>query len=257
MKKVFFKLCIVAFLLGSCSNEKVVNMREYGIVPDTEENLSAKMQEALTVIKQETEGKNVTLVFEKGRYNFHTEGAAQKEYYISNHDQPNPKPVGLALEGWTNLTVDGGGADFVFYGRMLPMSLVGSQNTVLKNFSIDFAEPHISQIEIVECGDNGMTFRIEPWVKARVGENTHFECYGEGWVNYPQTGIAFDGKTRHVVYKTSDLWGPTNDTQQLNDSTFYAPHWKDARLVPGTKVAMRTYDRPAPGIFLAENKDTR
>ena len=103
-----------SLILSACSNEITVNMRDYGIVPDTKENLSAKMQEALTAIKEANEGKNVTLVFEKGRYDFHVEGAFQKEYYISNHDQPNPKPVGLALEDWKNLTLDGGGADFYF-----------------------------------------------------------------------------------------------------------------------------------------------
>ena len=257
MKQNLLNLFLVCLLLGACSNEKVIEMRTYGIVPDTEENLSPKMAEALALIRQENEGKQVTLKFEKGVYNFHTDGASQKEYYISNHDQPNPKPVGLALENWENLTLDGGGADFIFYGRMLPLSLVNSTNTTLKNFSIDFKEPHITQIEIVECGEGGMTFRIEPFAKARVGENGHFECYGEGWVNHPQTGIAFDGKTRHVVYKTSDLWCPTNDTKQIDERTFHAPHWKDARLVPGTKVAMRNYERPAPGIFLTDNKDTR
>ena len=257
MKQIILNLCLLVVLMSACTQEKTIHMRDYGIVPNTEENLSAKMQEALTVIKQENEGKNVILLFEKGRYDFHTDGAFQKEYYVSNHDQPNPKPVGLALEDWKNLTVDGGGADFYFYGRMLPVSIVRSENTVLKNLSIDFAEPHITQIEIVENGENGMVYRIEPWAKARVGENTHFECYGEGWKNYPQTGIAFDGKTRHVVYKTSDLWCPTNDTEQLDERTFRSPHWKDSRLMPGTKVAMRNYERPAPGIFLTESKDTR
>ena len=96
MKKIILNLCVLALLMGACSNEKIVKMRDYGIVPDTEENLSAKMQEALVAIKQANEGKKVTLLFEKGRYDFHVEGAFQKEYYISNHDQPNPKPVGLA-----------------------------------------------------------------------------------------------------------------------------------------------------------------
>ena len=257
MKRTLINLCLLCLTLGACSDVEVIRMSEYGIVPDTQENLSAKMQEALTDIQSKYAGKAITLSFEKGRYDFHPEGAAQKEYYISNHDQPNPKPVGLALENWKNLTLDGNGADFYFYGRMLPVSLVGSENTVLKNFSIDFAEPHITQVEIVKSDETGMTFRTEPWVKARVGENTHFECYGEGWVNYPQGAIAFDGKTRHLVYKTSDLWCPTNDTEQIDEHTFRAPHWKDERLVPGTKVAFRTWERPAPGIFLYMDKDTR
>ena len=257
MKRIILNLSLLILLMSACSGEKIVKMRDYGIVPDTKENLSPKMQEALVAIKQAYEGKKVTLLFEPGQYDFHATDAVQKEYYVSNHDQPNPKAVGLALEDWKCLTLDGAGADFIFHGRMLPLSLLRSENTVLKNFSIDFETPHIAQVEIVKSDAEGTVFQIEPWVKARVGQNGHFENYDDTWRNYPQAGIAFDGKTRHVVYKTSDLWCPTNETKQLDECTFLAPHWKDARLVPGTKVAMRTWERPAPGIFLYMNKDTR
>ena len=257
MKRIILNLSLFIVLMSACSGEKVVNMRDYGIVPDTKENLSSKMQEALVAIKQANEGKKVTLLFEDGCYDFHSEGAVQKEYYVSNHDQPNPKAIGLALEDWKDLTLDGAGADFIFHGRMLPLSLLRSENTVLKNFSIDFETPHIAQVEIVKSDAEGTILRTEPWVKARVGQNGHFENYDDTWRNYPQAGIAFDHKTRHVLYQTSDLWCPTNETKQLDERTFHVPYWKDARLVPGTKVAMRTWDRPAPGIFLYMNKDTR
>ena len=257
MKRIILNLSLLILLMSACSGEKIVKMRDYGIVPDTKENLSPKMQEALVAIKQAYEGKKVTLLFEPGQYDFHATDAVQKEYYVSNHDQPNPKAVGLVLEDWKCLTLDGAGADFIFHGRMLPLSLLRSENTVLKNFSIDFETPHIAQVEIVKSDAEGTVFQIEPWVKARVGQNGHFENYDDTWRNYPQAGIAFDGKTRHVVYKTSDLWCPTNETKQLDECTFLAPHWKDGRLVPGTKVAMRTWERPAPGIFLYMNKDTR
>lgn len=257
MKQIILNLCLLVVLMSACSQEKTVYMRDYGIVPDTKENLSAKMQEALNVIKQENEGKKVTLVFEKGRYDFHTDGAFQKEYYISNHDQPNPKPVGLALEDWKNLTLDGGGADFYFYGRMLPVSLVRSENTVLKNFSIDFAEPHITQVEIIQSDEKGITFKTEPWVNARIHEKGLLEAWGEGWTNIPNYGIAFDGKTRHLVYRTSDTWAPTDGLTEVGERTYHAPKWVNARLTPGTKFAFRTWERPAPGIFLTECKDTR
>ena len=257
MKTLVIRFSLLCLLMCACTSEKVVNLRDYGVLPDTHENLSAKVQEALNAIQQEYPDVPVTVLFEPGRYDFYEEGAFRKEYYISNHDQPNPKAVGLALEDWSNLTVDGAGADLIFHGRMLPLSLVRSKNTVLKNFSIDFETPHIAQVEIVKSDSEGTVFRPEPWVKARVGKNGYFENYDDTWRNYPQAGIAFDGKTRHVVYNTSDLWCPTNDTKQLDDHTFLAPHWRDARMVPGTKVAMRTWERPAPGIFLAESVDTR
>lgn len=257
MKEIILNLCVLTLLFGACSNEKIVNMSDYGIVPNTNENLSAKMKDALTVIQQESEGKNVTLLFEKGRYDFHTEGAFLKEYYISNHDQPNPKPVGLALEDWKNLTLDGGGADFHFYGRMLPVSLVRSENTVLKNFSIDFAEPHITQVEIIQNDEKGITFKTEPWVNARINEKGLLEASGEGWTNVPNYGIAFDGKTRHLVYRTSDTWAPTSGLKEVGERTYHAPKWVNERLQPGTKFAFRTWERPAPGIFMYMDKDTR
>ena len=123
MKRIILNFSLLILLMSACSNEEIVKMRDYGIVPDTTENLSPKMQEALVAIKQAYEGKKVTLLFEDGRYDFHATDAVQKEYYVSNHDQPNPKAIGLALEDWKNLTLDGAGAEFIFHGRMLPLSL--------------------------------------------------------------------------------------------------------------------------------------
>lgn len=45
--------------------------------------------------------------------------------------------------------------------------------------------------------------------------------------------------------------------KEISPRVYHAPQWKDARLKPGTVVALRTYYRPAPGIFLSNDKDTR
>ena len=45
MKRIILNLSLLIVLMSACSSEKVVNMRDYGIVPDTKENLSSKMQE--------------------------------------------------------------------------------------------------------------------------------------------------------------------------------------------------------------------
>lgn len=49
----------------------------------------------------------------------------------------------MPLEELKSLTLDGGGASFVFHGRMLPVSLLHSSNCSLKDFSIDFKNQHI------------------------------------------------------------------------------------------------------------------
>lgn len=180
-----------------------------------------------------------------------------REYYISNHDQTNPKKVGIALEDMKNLTLDGQGSEFVFHGRMLPVSLLRSENCLLKNFSIDFENPHIAQVKIVENDpQDGIVFEPAPWVDYRIAKDSIFEAYGEGWTMRHSWGIAFDGDTKHPVYNTSDIGCPTKGASEAAPRRIHAPGWKDARLVPGTVVAMRGWGRPTPGIFLSHDVNT-
>lgn len=231
----------------------------YSFLPDNDRKDNAsRLHEILSEIKSElSDNESITIKLKAGRYDFYPSDAQKREYYISNHDQNQPKIVGICLEGWDNLCIDGGGAELIFHGQMLPIAVINSSDIVLKNFSIDFENPHIAQVEIIENkGDEGITFLVEPWVRYRIGENGYFETYGEGWKYNQYTGIAFEKDSRHIVYNTSDLWIDTKDVKEIGARTLHAPNWKDARLRPGNKIAMRTWDRPAPGIFLKKCLNT-
>lgn len=248
-------------LVLSCttlSAQKVYEISAFGLKANSSKNASPVLQKALAKIKAEyKEGEKVILRFPEGRYEFHEKGAAVREYYISNHDQTNPKKVGIALEDMKNLTLDGQGSEFVFHGRMLPVSLLRSENCLLKNFSIDFENPHIAQVKIVENDpQDGIVFESAPWVDYRIAKDSIFEAYGEGWTMRHSWGIAFDGDTKHLVYNTSDIGCPTKGASEVAPRRIHAPGWKDARLVPGTVVAMRGWGRPTPGIFLSHDVNT-
>lgn len=248
-------------LVLSCttlSAQKVYEISAFGLKANSSKNASPVLQKALAKIKAEyKEGEKVIPRFPEGRYEFHEKGAAVREYYISNHDQTNPKKVGIALEDMKNLTLDGQGSEFVFHGRMLPVSLLRSENCLLKNFSIDFENPHIAQVKIVENDpQDGIVFEPAPWVDYRIAKDSIFEAYGEGWTMRHSWGIAFDGDTKHLVYNTSDIGCPTKGASEVAPRRIHAPGWKDARLVPGTVVAMRGWGRPTPGIFLSHDVNT-
>ena len=248
-------------LVLSCttlSAQKVYEISAFGLKANSSKNASPVLQKALAKIKAEyKEDEKVILRFPEGRYEFHEKGAAVREYYISNHDQTNPKKVGIALEDMKNLTLDGQGSEFVFHGRMLPVSLLRSENCLLKNFSIDFENPHIAQVKIVENDpQDGIVFEPAPWVDYRIAKDSIFEAYGEGWTMRHSWGIAFDGDTKHLVYNTSDIGCPTKGASEVAPRRIHAPGWKDARLVPGTVVAMRGWGRPTPGIFLSHDVNT-
>lgn len=251
-------LLLATALCLPLSAQQVYNMARFGITPGKKSNMAARMERALAKIKKEAKkGETLILRFQSGTYHFYPEEAAERTYYISNHDQTNPKKVGLALEDLQSVTLEGNGAKFIFHGQMIPLSLLRSTNCTLKDFSIDFENPHIAQVQIVKNeGDKGITFSPASWVKYRLTKDSIFETYGDGWTLRPMSGIAFEAKNHHIVYNTSDIGCPTKGCVKAGEGLVYAPRWKDKRLPEGTVVAMRSWDRPTPGIFLSHNTHT-
>ena len=261
MKKTIH-LCLMALVcctLPALAENRVYKAADLGLVPNTGKSMSAQMQKAIATIRTEMKkGDKATLVLEKGRYDFHPQDAATRNYYVSNHDQPQPRPVGIPLEDMHDFVLDGQGAELVFHGRMMPMSLVRSTDCTLKDFSIDFANPQISQIAIVESSaEKGITFKPAPWVKYRISDKGDFITYGDGWSFRHQYAIAFEGDTRHIVYNTADLYCPIANVKEVEEGLLNAPGWKDSRLKPGTVLALRSWERPSPGLFVTHCKDTK
>ena len=261
MKKTIH-LCLMALVccaLPALAENRVYKAADLGLVPNTGKSMSAQMQKAIATIRTEMKkGDKATLVLEKGRYDFHPQDAATRNYYVSNHDQPQPRPVGVPLEDLHDFVLDGQGAELVFHGRMMPMSLVRSTDCTLKDFSIDFANPQISQITIVESSaEKGITFKPAPWVKYRISDKGDFITYGDGWSFRHQYAIAFEGDTRHIVYNTAYLYCPIANVKEVGEGLLNAPGWKDSRLKPGTVLALRSWERPSPGLFVTHCKDTK
>lgn len=259
MKKIKLTVAMMAMAaIATAANIKTYNVKDYGLRPNSGRNASPVLKKITDRIKKDCqEGDSVVIRFEKGKYFFLEKGAAVREYYISNHDQDNPKKVGIALENCSHCSIDGNGAELIFDGRMLPLAIINSKNNTIENLSIDFRTPHITQVKIVENSEeNGITFEPAPWVNYRINDKGYFEAYGTGWSLQPFTGIAFEEKNKHIVYNTSDLGFSTKGAKEVGKRKINAPEWKDGRLVPGTVVAMRSWQRPAPGIFLSENVNT-
>ena len=81
-----------------------------------------------------------------------------------------------------NVIFDAQGSELIFHGRMLPVSLINSENCTLKNFSIDFENPHISQVKILENDTvaGAITYEVAPWVEYEIRDSV-FYAKGEGW----------------------------------------------------------------------------
>ncbi|KKX51547.1 hypothetical protein [Sphingobacterium sp. IITKGP-BTPF85] len=141
---------------------------------------------------------------------------------------------------------------------MLPLSLVENQNLSLKNLHIDFEQPQICQVKILENDTQAgtITYQTAPWVTYTIKDSTFYNT-GEGWEMKPTSGIAFEEKTKHIVYNTSDIAVGTAHVAEISKGIIKAFKWKNSKLIPGTVVAMRSWHRPNPGIFVHKGKDTK
>lgn len=241
---------------------KIVNLVEYaGLVPnrndiyDNSSRLAAALQRLQKTVAPD---QAVELRFPHGVYHFYATDAQRYDLHISNHDNPKGRAVVFHLNKWKNLRIVGEGSELVFHGRLIPFYVTNTQGLELSNFSIDFADPQIAQVEIVENkGDRGMCFRVEEGYNYQLSNEGNFSVRGLDWQMGYGTGIAFEPVHKRVLYRTADLNVNLHGTQRTPMArTLYAPYWKDARLVKGTKVALRSWDRPAPGIVLNECKDS-
>jgi len=85
--------------------------------------------------------------------NFYAKYAFNKEYYISNNDYSR-KSIIFPIIDMENFTVDGEGADLLFYGSIMPFAIDNSKNITLKNFTVDYPYPYFFQAEITKATDS-------------------------------------------------------------------------------------------------------
>lgn len=102
-------ILVVLSVIGSaCSRSRTsLSFDEFGVKPDDGVDASVAVIKLMEYLKAREDTAHLTVVFPKGRYDFYPDSAAERVYYISNHDQDNPKKVGFALEGAKNITLDG------------------------------------------------------------------------------------------------------------------------------------------------------
>lgn len=259
MKRLILSCAVSMFAIISHAANITIDLAHYGLSSDTTINASIAFSRAMKAVqKAAIKGNQITVKVPRGRYHFYPDGATVREYYVSNHDQLNPRAVGICMERLRNVTFDGGGSDFIFHGRMLPLSLVGAENCTLHGFRVDHANPHIAQATIVsnDTVSHEIVYQLSPEVNYTLSHDTLY-TNGQGWKYLLNSAIAFDPKTHHMVYRTSDIGIRVTGVSALPDRKFLARGWNDARLKPGTVLAMRSWTRPAPAIFLYECKNTK
>ncbi|HHT21709.1 MAG TPA: alpha-1,3-galactosidase B [Bacteroidales bacterium] len=254
MRKLVFLSALVIFLTG-CVNQKAIV--KVDVKPNTKENISPIVGKLIAELEARQDTTHLTVKFPKGTYHFYEEGAFTKEYYISNHDQDNPKKVGFALENLSNLTIDGQGSEFIFHGRMVPFSVIKGNNITLKNFSIDYEIPAFRQLTIlsVDTASGVVEAEIYPAGHHRVDNGNRLIAVCEGYENPLFVSMGFH-ENRRLTYQRGDVSFDAKKIETVNEDKLKIFGWSQTKQVAvGDRYALRSYHRPTPGIFISECKD--
>ncbi|MBF6598702.1 MAG: alpha-1,3-galactosidase B [Fermentimonas sp.] len=259
MKSLFSVLFLsILFFINSCTyTSDTFSIADYGISPNTRENVSAAAHRLINDLQNRTDTAHINVIFPKGTYHFYEDSAFVREYYISNHDQDNPKKVGLALENLKNITIDGMGSTFIFHGRMIPISILNSENILLKNIYIDFEVPALRQLNVLEVNKetDEIIAEIYPNNNYRIEEGKLI-IVGETYELIPNTAMSFN-EDKRLTYLRRDLSFNPTKVSERSPNILSLNGWDQINeTTPGERFVLRSYFRPTPGIFISECKNT-
>ncbi len=144
----------VFFLALHClfAGEQVFKISEFGAFPgkgDASGAVAAALKAAAAC------GGPARISFEKGTYHFGCAGAHERYLFVSNNDS-GLKAVVFLIEKADSITIDGGGASFVFHGNVSPFAAINSRNVKFENFSVDVSRPLVSEGKILEADSGGI-----------------------------------------------------------------------------------------------------
>lgn len=207
-------------------------------------------------LAQRDQNKPVVVKLSKGQYHFYGEGATERTYFVSNHDQVNPKQMAFALENLKNVIIDGQGSELIFHNRMLPIALVNCDNVTLRNFSIDYEPPHLRQLTVEEIDKehNRLICDIYPEGNYTI-ENGKILLTGPDYKLAPIAVMPFDS-TGKLSYRRGDLDFSQATVEEISPNKLIVSNFQTSESSIGDRYVLRSYYRPNAGIFISKSKNT-
>lgn len=252
MKNYFYFLLPLVIALISCGTQKKQVTKEGEQIL----NFSPVIKERIEKLHS-PQMSHHEFRLEKGVYHFYPDGSFEKELYISNHDQTNPKNVAFYLENLKNVTIDGNGSTFIFHGTMIPFVLKKCENITLKNFSIDFELPHLRQLTVqsVDKKNDAVTVLIEPSGNYSIENEKLYVTTGD-YRFKPSWVMAFN-ENKRLTYGRADVDFNVKKVSEIRPNELKIEGWSQSQYTSvGERFVLRSYHRPTPGIVIDYSKNT-
>ncbi|MFJ3416145.1 right-handed parallel beta-helix repeat-containing protein [Streptomyces sp. NPDC086082] len=141
----------------------VVEVTAHGADPTGRRDSTRAVQDAVAAARRI--GGPVTLRFAPGTYALWASSAQRRELYVSNTVGADPryreKAIGILLEGFDDIEVDGGGALFEYHGRQTSIAVIDCGRAELHDFTVDMVQPTVVELTVRETGiADGKPFRL-------------------------------------------------------------------------------------------------
>ena len=110
-------------------------------------------------------GSTITLEKNKTYHLYQDDSFTVDGYYCSNTAKKDENPTGLRysavfLKDKKNIVIDGNGAEVLIHGKMTPILLDKCENVTIKNLSIDYACPTMSEFKVLSCSKGEYVLKI-------------------------------------------------------------------------------------------------
>lgn len=253
MKTSLLAAAAVLLILVSASADTVLDAADYGIAPG--KDFAADDVGRLLRAAADAE-KPAVIRFAPGRYTVNAEQCQRREWYISNHDQVNPRTVFLPLEGLSDVTVDGSGARFELNGRFMFAGIWDCTDVTLQGCTVDAVTPQLTQLRFLAVDPQAKTVVFRPEGNTTVTlEGSRLILSGPGFRYAPGGGILFepDGS---IAYRSGDCGMNLGEVTLRPDGTYLARNCAHPAYRPFQRMALRCWERPAPGIVVSDSRNT-
>ncbi len=199
------------------------------------------------------------LIFPYGRYDIWPEGAAHKEYFISNTSTKDECPskiktIGILIKNIKNLIIEGSGSTIMCHGKMVSFVVDSCENIVITNLSIDFERPTMSEAKVVNITDNSVDLAIHKDSKYSIAYN-RIEWYGEGWSSKILHTIEYDSATETMHYSNWDKIFINSEATELSHNLVRFKLPEDFHTKIGNIVTVRDIIRDQVGMFIVNSKN--
>ena len=214
-------------------------------------------QDIVTLASRVSASGGGTVELADGTYHFYSNSATNMRFNVSNHDQPDVRPVFLPFICVTNVAVVAKNAKFVMHGMGTAILVRDSLGVSFRGITIEWDRPFFARAEIVGFEDGRTRVRFPLRDKVIVEDGKIMLC-GEDWRVNLRVGNVFDRDTHEMIERTADVIFRGKGSTCANGDFLIDVDL--SKVGAGAKVGdvyvMRNGYRPHPIVCLDRAKDT-